>query len=156
MVRYNFFEITHHERDKKFLISQSIFIILLFLQTIILNNILQNHKRNIKSTESACFHLHSSWYLSCKNIVADYYWLQLLTTENPSVEYLYASADFITDLDLHFNIVYRYGAVLLGIYKKRNDLALKLLEKSLPFSNNSIDPRMHTYLWHFRNKFNKN
>lgn len=124
-------------------------IILFFSQTIVLNNILQNHKRNIKSTESVCFHLPASWYLSCKNIVADYYWLQLLITENPSVEYLYASADFITDLDPHFNIVYRYGSVVLGIYKKRNDLAQEILAKNIRNLKNTNKKEIAFYRKYF-------
>jgi hypothetical protein len=84
--------------------------------------------------------------LSFKSIVADYLWFDLLMTDRQSADSFAVQLDAITDLDPHFNHVYRYGALTLLLKYKAVPLAMTLLQKGLQSAVNQSDWRMLAYL----------
>ncbi|MEX0939810.1 MAG: hypothetical protein WDZ41_00445 [Candidatus Babeliales bacterium] len=115
----------------------------------------------LKHKQNHCINKHFShlpvlWYLTFKNIVADYYWLQMLCDDNLECNSCYAYSDFVTDLDLHFNIVYRYASIFLTNKSINADYTVSLLEKSLQSPINKVDWRIYFYLAYNHYFFNKN
>jgi hypothetical protein len=106
--------------------------------TIILNHCIRSSKT---------LPLPSFSYFGFAPIVADAYWLKLLTSQNElSDQSFFDYAQYITDLDPHFTTVYRYAAIYLMTQRQRYDLATALLEKSLLSTVNANDRRIHLYL----------
>jgi hypothetical protein len=90
-------------------------------------------------------YLPHACYMSIKSIVADLYW-GLLFASPCDHENLYAMSEYITDLDPHFNVVYRYCALFLAYRSKQVPLALRLLHKSVYSAVNAHDWRIHLYI----------
>lgn len=123
--------------------SLCIFALTTFIVTIILNNYLLNHKQRINDHFES-MHVPPSWFLSVKAIAADWYWLCLLTKSTQDFKPIFTLAMRITDLDPHFNIVYRYAAVQL-MQSKHFDKAQQLLAKALRSPTNQADWRIYFY-----------
>jgi len=93
-------------------------------------------------------------FLGFRNFVADLYWLSLLqkdhTSNKLSADDIFSTADFITDLDPHFNVVYRFAAIGLMFNLKKPDFSYKLLVKALNSPFNNDDWRIYFLLGYNR------
>lgn len=123
-----------------------LFVLLLYVLTINLNLYIHEHNSLLIKQQYLPFHFPAVCYLSIKNIVADFYWFNLAVQEDLSPNYIFHRADFITDLDPHFTIVYRFVGIYLTTRTDRHDLAVALLKKGLQSPVNSSDWRVHFYL----------
>lgn len=121
-------------------------VLIFYSLSVILNIHIHEHQALFPKKEYLPFHFPAYCYLSIKSIVADFYWFGLVAQEELSPEYAFHAADFITDLDPHFTLVYRFVAIYLTTRTDRQDLAVQLLEKSLLSPINSNDWRIHFYL----------
>ncbi len=109
----------------------------LYVLTIILNGFIRSCKT--LPLRSSC--------LGFNHIIADVCWLKLITSQDELYDHCFFEyAQYITDLDPHFNVVYRYAAVYLMTQRQRYDLATALLKKSLQSPVNADDRRIHFYL----------
>ncbi len=99
-----------------------------YILTINLNLYIREHNSLLTKQQFVPFHFPAAYYLSIKNIVADFYWFNLATQEDFSPEYMFHRADFITDLDPHFTIVYRFVGIYLTTRTDRHDLVVTLLK----------------------------
>ncbi|MGE0206643.1 MAG: hypothetical protein AB7R69_02225 [Candidatus Babeliales bacterium] len=115
------------------------FFTILFFSTLFLNVLLQPYIVAWKNEQ--WWYVPASLFLSYKNIAADYYWLKLLS--DSTTRHFYTDIDYITSLDESFDIVYRYGFIVLYTYKNRKDLAFRILKK---YKKNGVQKRTFFYM----------
>jgi tetratricopeptide (TPR) repeat protein len=127
--------------------TKPLFCIAIYTFTIYCNLYIREH-RQISQKQEISYHLPTSCYLSFKNIIADYYWFKLCYAEDLSADYTYGMAEFITNLDPHFTVVYRYAGIFLTMQKQQYDLAINLLRKALTSPVNNADWRISFYVAH--------
>jgi hypothetical protein len=127
--------------------SAFLIVTILWLCSIFCNAFLQSSRKH--RAEKVSYRLPAVWYVGFNHIVADVYWFKCIANNQfSSAEELFFYADFITDLDPHFNIVYRYAAILLAHRFNHKNLAAQLLEKGIRSSFNQNDWRLHAHLAH--------
>ncbi len=121
------------------------FVVLCYGTSIMFNTILTIYATNVSAAKHV-IKIPTAWYCGFKTIAADFYWCLLQLHDDINAEYIFHTADNITDLDPHYNIVYRYAAIRLLIEYSDANLATTLLEKSLPSCFNNDDWRIYFYL----------
>ncbi len=133
-------------------IVQSIFFAFFFVITIFCNKYLQ---KSYQVQNDSYFFVPASLYCSLKNIAADYFWFKILVAKRLEPKYIWLFTSMITELDPHFAIAYRYGAILLA-RTNQSVLAAKLLEKSLnsPVARN--DKKMDVFYQYFKVRLSVN
>jgi len=130
-------------------IFRSAFLIFLAYALIIpFNQYIRQSRSVIDHNNSKLYRLPLCCYLGLKSIAADLYWFGLSYSDDLSADYVFEMADFITDLDPHYTVVFRYAGIYLTTHAQRSDLAIRLLQKSLNSSVNRKDWRIPFYLAH--------
>lgn len=124
-------------------------LLLFFITTIALNHHLHTIKAQRlllpKHTYATIVKHSPVWYCGCAHVLADMQWLWLShhTHELPH-KLLFNYAHYITDLDGHFSVVYRY-AIIQFLKHKQADFAENLLYKALQSEHDVDDWRLYLY-----------
>lgn len=122
--------------------------LIISIALIVISNslLLKKKKYGLDGTEKVMFMLPVFCYGSFKNTVANIHWFKILVTENQSTYSFFDKINYLTDLDPHANIIYRYAALQLLVQHKSPLLALRILKKSLFSSFNQDDWRIYFYI----------